>query len=133
MIKVTPLVSPKIISDTINRMGVASESNKMLYTTGVLIKDPSEQWYVAHFKELLYAIDSNRETVLDEDNARLGMIVNLLVQFNLVQAEFQDISPINLKVLKKTDISDNGGDWHVVKKFTPSQSKMEKIFNSIAA
>ena len=92
MIKVTPLVSPKIISDTINRMGVASESNKMLYTTGVLIKDPSEQWYVAHFKELLYAIDSNRETVLDEDNARLGMIVNLLVQFNLVQAEFQDIS-----------------------------------------
>ena len=133
MIKIKPLVSPKNISDTLNRMGVASDQTKTIFTTATLIKSPSETWYVAHFKELLHAVDSQVDTVNEEDICRLGAIINLLIKFNLVEAEFQRVDPINLKVLKKTDLVENGGEWNCVKKFTPSQTKMEKVFAKLGS
>ena len=133
MIKIKPLVSPKNISDTLNRMGVASDQTKTIFTTATLIKSPSETWYVAHFKELLHAVDPQVDTVNEEDICRLGAIINLLIKFNLVEAEFQRVDPINLKVLKKTDLVENGGEWNCVKKFTPSQTKMEKVFAKLGS
>ena len=131
MIQVKLKKSPAAVFKTLKKTGVTSESNNTLYTSVVLIKDHLNQWQLAHFKELLILQNEDSEPMLDEDIGRLHNIALLLQSHDLLDIvtdkPLSYTKSIKTRVLKNTDLEENGGNWKVQQKFTVSSQKMEKI------
>jgi hypothetical protein len=126
------LKSPAAVNRLLSKIGVANETTKKLYPTAVLIKDANGNWAIAHFKEMLALTQNNTtEHAMDqEDIARFNNILCIAVRFGMIELDFTPTytpsAPI--KILKNQDLQENGGEWVVQKKFTPSSQKMSRIY-----
>jgi hypothetical protein len=70
------------IKETLTRIGVASNRDKILYqSTHILHK--RGKYYIVHFKEL-FALDGKNSTIDIVDIERRNAIVKLLVEWNLL-------------------------------------------------
>ena len=70
------------IKETLTRIGVASNRDKVLYqSTHILHK--RGKYYIVHFKEL-FALDGKKSTIDISDIERRNAIVKLLVEWNLL-------------------------------------------------
>jgi hypothetical protein len=70
------------IKETLTRMGVASNRDKILYQSTHILHKQS-QYYIVHFKEL-FALDGKPTNLTKTDIERRNAIVNLLQEWKLL-------------------------------------------------
>ena len=104
------------IKETLTRMGVASNRDKILYqSTHILHKQG--QYYIVHFKEL-FALDGNPTNLTKVDIERRNAIVNLLQEWKLLTIVKPDLLvPMgNVGQFKIISFKDKV-DWQLVPKY----------------
>ena len=104
------------IKETLTRMGVASNRDKVLYqSTHILHKQG--QYYIVHFKEL-FALDGKPTNLTKVDIERRNAIINLLQEWNLLTI----VKPDNLTLMGnvgqfKIISFKEKSDWQLVPKY----------------
>ena len=104
------------IKETLTRMGVASNRDKILYqSTHILHKQG--QYYIVHFKEL-FALDGKPTNLSKVDIERRNAIVNLLQEWKLLTIVKPDLLvPMgNVGQFKIISFKDKV-DWQLVPKY----------------
>ena len=104
------------IKETLTRMGVASNREKILYqSTHILHKQG--HYYIVHFKEL-FALDGKPTNLTKVDIERRNAIVNLLQEWNLLTVVKPDqLVPMgNVGQFKIISFKDKV-DWQLVPKY----------------
>ena len=104
------------IKETLTRMGVASNRDKILYqSTHILHKQ--RQYYIVHFKEL-FALDGKPTNLTKVDIERRNAIVNLLQEWKLLTIVKPDLLvPMgNVGQFKIISFKDKV-DWQLVPKY----------------
>ena len=110
------------VRETLSRIGVASRKNKTLFQSCHILHKQGK-YYIVHFKEL-FALDGKRANLTVNDVQRRNRIVQLLVDWGLVEIinadRIQDIAPLNqIKVLSYKD----KGDWILETKYNIGSKK----------
>jgi len=110
------------VRETLTRIGVASRKEKKLYQSCHILHKQG-RYYIVHFKEL-FALDGKRANLTVNDVQRRNRIVQLLVDWGLVEIinadRIQDIAPLNqIKVLSYKD----KGDWILETKYNIGSKK----------
>jgi|TARA_B100000959_G_scaffold215806_1_gene227264 hypothetical protein len=104
------------IKETLTRMGVASNRDKILYqSTHILHKQG--QYYIVHFKEL-FALDGKPTNLTKVDIERRNAIINLLQEWKLLKIVKPDLLvPMgNVGQFKIISFKDKV-DWQLVPKY----------------
>jgi len=70
------------IKETLTRMGVASNRDKILYQSAHILHKQG-RYYIVHFKEL-FALDGKNTNISDVDIERRNAIIKLLQEWNLL-------------------------------------------------
>ena len=110
------------VRETLTRIGVASRKEKKIYQSCHILHKQG-RYYIVHFKEL-FALDGKRANLTVNDVQRRNRIVQLLVDWGLVEIinadRIQDIAPLNqIKVLSYKD----KGDWILETKYNIGSKK----------
>ena len=112
------------VRETLTRIGVASRKEKKIYQSCHILHKQG-RYYIVHFKEL-FALDGKHANLTQNDIQRRNRIVQLLVDWGLVDIlngdKIQDIAPLNqIKVLSYKD----KGDWILETKYNIGSKKKE--------
>ena len=112
------------VRETLTRIGVASRKEKKIYQSCHILHKQG-RYYIVHFKEL-FALDGKHANLTQNDVQRRNRIVQLLVDWGLVDIlnadKIQDIAPLNqIKVLSYKD----KGEWILETKYNIGK-KVEK-------
>jgi hypothetical protein len=104
------------IKETLTRMGVASNRDKILYQSTHILHKQS-QYYIVHFKEL-FALDGKPTNLTKSDIERRNAIVNLLQEWKLLTIVKPDLLvPMgNVGQFKIISFKDKV-DWQLVPKY----------------
>ncbi|QOI66529.1 endoribonuclease translational repressor of early genes [Erwinia phage FBB1] len=70
------------VKETLTRMGIANNKDKVLYQSCHILQKQG-RYFIVHFKEML-KMDGRQVTIDEEDLVRRDSIAQLLVQWNLV-------------------------------------------------
>jgi len=104
------------IKETLTRMGVASNRDKILYqSTHILHKQG--QYYIVHFKEL-FALDGKPTNLTKVDIERRNAIINLLQEWSLLTiVQKEELTPMgNVGQFKIISFKEKP-DWQLVPKY----------------
>ena len=104
------------IKETLTRMGVASNRDKILYqSTHILHKQG--QYYIVHFKEL-FALDGKPTNLTKVDIERRNAIINLLQEWNLLTiVKSDELTPMgNVGQFKIISFKEKT-DWQLIPKY----------------
>jgi hypothetical protein len=94
LIPIQLLVDPKIISESLERIGIANKSSKVLYPTCYLFYINCSP-FIMHFKQI-YSLQSDRyNNVSDEDLKRRNSIMFCLKKWKMIDFESSMIIPCN--------------------------------------
>ena len=105
------------IKETLTRIGVASNRDKILYqSTHILHK--RGKYYIVHFKEL-FALDGKNSTIELADIERRNAIIKLLVEWNLLTVvDDEQLEPMgHIGQFKVISFKDKR-NWELVPKYT---------------
>ena len=105
------------IKETLTRIGVASNRDKILYqSTHILHK--RGKYYIVHFKEL-FALDGKNSTIDISDIERRNAIIKLLVEWNLLTVvDESKLDPMgHIGQFKVISFKDKK-NWDLVPKYT---------------
>jgi hypothetical protein len=105
------------IKETLTRIGVASNRDKILYqSTHILHK--RGKYYIVHFKEL-FALDGKNSTIDVGDIERRNAIIKLLVEWNLLTVvDESKLDPMgHIGQFKVISFKDKK-NWNLVPKYT---------------
>ena len=110
------------VRETLTRIGVASRKEKKIYQSCHILHKQG-RYFIVHFKEL-FALDGKHANLTQNDVQRRNRIVQLLVDWGLVDIlnadKIQDIAPLNqIKVLSYKD----KGDWILETKYNIGAKK----------
>jgi len=110
------------VRETLTRIGVASRKEKKIYQSCHILHKQG-RYFIVHFKEL-FALDGKHANLTQNDVQRRNRIVQLLVDWGLVDIlnadKIQDIAPLNqIKVLSYKD----KGDWILETKYNIGSKK----------
>ena len=110
------------VRETLTRIGIASRKEKKIYQSCHILHKQG-RYYIVHFKEL-FALDGKHANLTQNDVQRRNRIVQLLVDWGLVDIlnadKIQDIAPLNqIKVLSYKD----KGDWILETKYNIGSKK----------
>tara|TARA_R100001460_G_scaffold49708_1_gene87904 strand:- start:724 stop:1155 length:432 start_codon:yes stop_codon:yes gene_type:complete len=110
------------VRETLTRIGVASRKEKKIYQSCHILHKQG-RYFIVHFKEL-FALDGKHANLTQNDVQRRNRIVQLLVDWGLVEIlnadKIQDIAPLNqIKVLSYKD----KGDWILETKYNIGSKK----------
>lgn len=87
LIKVEPKVDPRIIRETLSRIGIADEIKKILYPSCYLFND-GQDYFIAHFKQLFkYTREKSYDNLSSSDINRLHYITSLLVKWGMISLD----------------------------------------------
>ena len=103
------------VKETLTRIGVASrKDNKLFQSCHILHKQG--RYYIVHFKEL-FMLDGKPSDFIENDVFRRNTIINLLVEWglvNLVRGDIEDTVPLNqIKILSYAEKD----EWELVPKY----------------
>ena len=104
------------IKETLTRMGVASNRDKILYqSTHILHKQG--QYYIVHFKEL-FALDGKPTNLTKVDIERRNAIINLLQEWSLLTiVQKEELTPMgNVGQFKIISFKEKV-DWELIPKY----------------
>ena len=115
------------IVESLTRIGIRGEVDSsgkpsLIQTCNILHK--KGKYYICHFKAM-YLLDGGENTIQVSDIARQNAIINLLVQWGLIELVKPEIilDPIcslkSIKVLKHFEVK----DWNLVSKYKIGQIK----------
>ena len=105
------------IRETLNRIGVASRRDKVLFQSCHILHKQG-RYYIVHFKEL-FALDGKPTNFSDEDKARRNTIANLLAEWELISIvdanrTKEPVAPLNqIKILSHKEKN----DWQLEVKY----------------
>lgn len=77
-------INPKMVKETLSRMGIADKKNKVLYPSCYLHEEDGI-YFIAHFKELYALRENGFNNVSDEDIERRNAIIFCLERWGLVK------------------------------------------------
>ncbi len=117
------------VKETLTRIGIASKQEKKLSQTAHILhkkdKQTSESHYaILHFKEL-FKLDGKNDTLTEEDISRRNTIVNLLVDWGLVDlydntTKLEPVASINkVKIISFKEKL----EWNLVSKYSIGTKK----------
>ena len=114
------------VRETLTRVGVASRKEKKIYQSCHILHKQGK-YYIVHFKEL-FALDGKKTNLSTNDIQRRNRIVQLLVDWGLVNIEdvsktkISDLAPLNqIKVLSFKEKN----DWTLESKYNIGRKKQE--------
>ena len=103
------------VRETLTRIGVASRKDKTLYQSCHILHKQG-RYYIVHFKEL-FMLDGKPSDFIENDVFRRNTIINLLVEWglvNLVRGDIEDTVPLNqIKILSYAEKD----EWELVPKY----------------
>ena len=103
------------VKETLTRIGVASRKERKLYQSCHILHKQG-RYFIVHFKEL-FALDGKPTNFSETDQARRNTIINLLVEWglvNLVRGDIEDTVPLNqIKILSYAEKD----EWELVPKY----------------
>ena len=103
------------VKETLTRIGVASRKERKLYQSCHILHKQGK-YYIVHFKEL-FMLDGKPSDFIENDVFRRNTIINLLVEWglvNLVRGDIEDTVPLNqIKILSYAEKD----EWEVVPKY----------------
>lgn len=106
------------VKETLTRIGISSKKDNKLYQSCHILHKRG-LYYIVHFKEL-FMLDGKADDFSEEDKARRNTIVNLLVEWGLVEAvddsKIEDpVAPLSqIKILPFKEKS----EWQLIAKYT---------------
>ena len=105
------------IKETLTRIGVASNKNKVLFQTAHILHKRG-RYYIVHFKEL-FALDGKTSSIESVDIERRNSIVKLLVEWNLLTVVNEEqLEPMgHVGQFKVISLKDKR-NWELVPKYT---------------
>ena len=114
------------VRETLTRIGVASRKERKIYQSCHILHKQG-RYYIVHFKEL-FALDGKKANISLNDIQRRNRIVQLLVDWGLVnistdsQEKINDLAPLNqIKVLSFKE----KGEWTLESKYNIGRKKQE--------
>lgn len=114
-----------VVKETLNRIGVASKKNKILYQSCHILHKKG-RYAIIHFKEL-FMLDGKEADFSENDKARRNTIVNLLKEWDLIELEKPDqtkepvVSVGSIKILSNTEKK----EWTLLSKHPIEKKKNE--------
>ena len=103
------------VKETLTRIGVASRKEHKLYQSCHILHKQG-RYYIVHFKEL-FMLDGKPSDFIENDVFRRNTIINLLVEWglvNLVRGDIEDTVPLNqIKILSYAEKD----EWELVPKY----------------
>jgi len=102
------------VKETLCRMGVESKKDKSLYQSCHILHKRGE-YAILHFKEM-FSLDGKNSTLTDKDIDRRNKIINLLIDWKLVELDDNvDLSynNISLKIIPYSE----KGEWNLKTKY----------------
>tara|TARA_Y100001970_G_scaffold222134_1_gene273109 strand:- start:2837 stop:3268 length:432 start_codon:yes stop_codon:yes gene_type:complete len=114
------------VRETLTRIGVASRKEKKIYQSCHILHKQG-RYYIVHFKEL-FALDGKKTNLSTNDIQRRNRIVQLLVDWGLVniddisKSKISELAPLNqIKVLSFKEKN----DWTLESKYNIGRKKQE--------
>lgn len=104
-----------LVKETLTRLGVASNKNKVLYQSAHILHKQGN-YYIIHFKEM-FALDGKPSSITEEDIKRRNLIIKLLKDWGLIEVDgdIGEIAPLSsIRVLSAKDKN----EWQLVAKYT---------------
>ena len=100
------------VKETLTRMGIANNNDKMLYQSCHILNKQGKT-YIAHFKDLI-ALDGKSVLISEEDRTRTNSIAMMLEQWGLVEVIDRGL-PIapNFRIIKHSQ----KGEWTLIPKY----------------
>lgn len=105
------------IRETLTRIGVSSrKENKLFQSCHILHK--RGRYAIMHFKEL-FILDELHSDISDSDIKRRNTIVNLLLEWGLIETDEEELFKNNLGSLAQIKIipHKDKGDWDLIPKY----------------
>tara|TARA_R100001510_G_C7624530_1_gene184663 strand:+ start:30 stop:437 length:408 start_codon:yes stop_codon:yes gene_type:complete len=105
------------IRETLTRIGVSSrKENKLFQSCHILHK--RGRYAIMHFKEL-FVLDGLESDISDADIKRRNTIVNLLLEWGLIETDEEDLFKENLGSLAQIKIISHKdkSDWELIPKY----------------
>lgn len=117
------LVSPLIVKDNLERMGIVNRKEKKLFPSCYLIEQDG-QHFICHFKDLLKVAGSD-----DSDKKRRNTIVWLLSKWGLISTAvvFSSDEIQKKKLFILTREQKETEDWNIQHKFHYNKNKKTTI------
>ena len=120
-VEVRLLVSPRVVKDNLERIGIVNRKEKKLYPSCYLVEQDGK-YFICHFKDLLKVAGSD-----DTDRKRRNTIIWLFQNWDLVDKNVKwldsDIQKKKLFILTREQKMDEG--WEIIHKFHYFKNKTE--------
>lgn len=107
-------LNPKVIVETLSRMGIANKAEKILYPSCYLLPEDGK-YFICHFKELFVKDRKGFNNISDDDIKRRNTIIYCLVKWNMVEVVQGNIDPHELFIF--TIPHREKSDWKIKHKF----------------
>jgi hypothetical protein len=115
LLEINVLVDSKVISETLNRIGIANKKKKILYPSCYL-HEMDNKFYLVHFKQMfLLTRDSAYNAICEDDILRRNAIAFCLKNWGLIDVDDYDIEPHNKFVFVLPHTQKH--DWKISHKF----------------
>lgn len=88
-IEIVDEVEPKMVQETLSRMGIANKKDKVLYPSCYLYEE-NGFYYIAHFKELFALRDGGFNNLSDSDLERRNAIIFCLERWGLIRVTYPE-------------------------------------------
>ncbi len=116
------------IKETLTRIGIAScKKNKLYQSCHILQKQ--HKYYIVSFKEM-FILDGKISNFTEEDKARRNKIISLLIDWNLLTVDEQNLIKIKTPIASMNSIRilsyNEKGNWHLEQKYSMG-TKRSKI------
>lgn len=91
-VKLCPGIEPKIIVETLSRMGIANRKDRIIYPSCYLYPENGE-FFICHFKELFVRNNYGFNNISEDDIKRRNSIIYCLVKWKMVEVLEGSIEP----------------------------------------
>jgi len=106
-----------LVKETLTRLGVASNKNKVLYQSAHILHKHGD-YYIVHFKEM-FAIDGKYSDINEEDIQRRNLIIKLIKEWGLIEVidEAKASNIASMSAVKILSFKDKN-EWQLIAKYT---------------
>lgn len=130
MVEITPIGTDgfRKVKETLMRIGLPSNQEKTLYQSAHIFHRQG-RYYICHFKQM-FELDGKETTLTEGDIARRNRIIQMLVDWNLVEVhEPSQLEPMGRPGIVKVIKYGDKDEWTLVQKYAIGTKKNEEDHN----
>lgn len=128
MVEVQPIGEDgfRKVKETLMRIGLPAAQEKTLYQSCHILHRQG-QYYICHFKEM-FKLDGKASSLTDEDVSRRNRVVQMLMDWNLIQPVDQKmLEPLGRPGIVKVIKYSEKDDWSLIQKYAIGVKKPEFV------